>query len=99
MSSVRALAGDARTSFSYNRRSPGSAAAVLRGLAPRAWRRSGAADATIRHSLASPALIETVHEAGGRVFAWTVNDRRTIERLRALGVDGIVSDDPRLLNS
>ena len=98
LSSVRILAGDARTSFSYNRRSPGSAAAVLRGMAPRAWRRSGATDATIRHTLASPALVETVHDRGGRVFAWTVNHAAAIGRLEGLGVDGIVTDDPRLLH-
>jgi glycerophosphoryl diester phosphodiesterase len=97
-SSVRLLAGDARTSFSYNRRSPGGAAALLRGLAPRAWRRSSAVDATIRYSLASPALLDTVHERGGRVFAWTVNNTRSVERMKALGVDGIITDDPRLLN-
>src|SRR3954454_22383694 len=98
MPSVRALAGDARTSFSYNRHHPGRAAGVLRGRAPRLWRRSGATDATIRHSLVSPALIDAVHDAGGRVFAWTVNDAACVEQLRALGVDGIVTDDPRLLN-
>jgi glycerophosphoryl diester phosphodiesterase len=28
------------------------------------------------------------------VLAWTVNDPATVRRLAAIGVDGIVSDDP-----
>lgn len=42
-------------------------------------------------------LVSTVHAAGGRVIAWTVNSRREAERLVRLGVDGLCSDDVRLL--
>ena len=96
--SIRLLAGEARTSFSFNRRRPGRAAPLLRRVAVRAWQRSGATDATIRHTLASPALVEAVHGHGGRVFAWTVNSPAGVQRVRSLGVDGIITDDPRLLN-
>jgi glycerophosphoryl diester phosphodiesterase len=35
--------------------------------------------------------------AGKRVFAWTVNDRQTMEKMLSAGVDGIVTADPALL--
>jgi glycerophosphoryl diester phosphodiesterase len=48
------------------------------------------------HSLVSSRLVKTVHEAGGELYAWTVDDAEAIDRLVELGVDGIVSNDPRL---
>jgi glycerophosphoryl diester phosphodiesterase len=43
-------------------------------------------------------LVELVHGAGGRVIAWTVNDREDAEQLIAMGVDGLCTDDVRLLD-
>lgn len=42
-------------------------------------------------------MVDAVHEAGGRVVAWTVNSTADAERLVDLGVDGICTDDLRLL--
>lgn len=39
------------------------------------------------------ALCDAVHEAGGRVLAWTVNEPDTAVAFAALGVDGICTDD------
>jgi glycerophosphoryl diester phosphodiesterase len=39
------------------------------------------------------ALVEHVHGAGARVIAWTVNGANDAVALRALGVDGLCSDD------
>lgn len=47
--------------------------------------------------LVDEALVRTVHDAGGRVLPWTVNTMTVAERLIAVGVDGICSDDLRLL--
>jgi glycerophosphoryl diester phosphodiesterase len=44
------------------------------------------------------AMVELVHAAGGRVIAWTVNDRDAAQRLVDMGVDGLCSDDVRLLD-
>ncbi|MCQ3999378.1 hypothetical protein GL325_13195 [Aeromicrobium sp. 636] len=38
-------------------------------------------------------LVERVHRAGGTVTAWTVDDLRQIERLRAMGVDAVTTND------
>jgi glycerophosphoryl diester phosphodiesterase len=60
--------------------------------------RSGARDATLRHDIVTAETVAAVHERGGRVFAWTVNTRADIERMRALGCDGVITDDPRLFD-
>ena len=57
----------------------------------------GARDAWPHHSLVDAPLLAAVHGAGGRVIAWTVNDRREISRLSALGVDGLCTDDVTLV--
>jgi glycerophosphoryl diester phosphodiesterase len=48
------------------------------------------------HSLVDGHLADSVRERAGELFAWTVDERRLVERLRGTGVDGVVSNDPRL---
>ena len=70
------------------RRLPGQAAAMLR---------AGRCEALMCHwRLISPALVRAVHSAGGQLYVWTVDDAAHIERLSALGVDGVITNDPRL---
>ena len=42
-------------------------------------------------------VLAAAHEAGIAVHVWTVNERDSMERLVALGVDGVISDRPTLL--
>jgi glycerophosphoryl diester phosphodiesterase len=56
-----------------------------------------ARDAWPHWPLVDRALVDAVHAMGGRVIAWTVNARAEAERLASLGVDGICTDDLRLL--
>jgi glycerophosphoryl diester phosphodiesterase len=62
------------------------------------YTRSGALDATVRYDTVTEELVDAVHARGGRVYAWTVNTRAGIAQMRALGVDGVISDDPRLFH-
>lgn len=53
----------------------------------------------IYHPLITRRLVESAHGVGVEVIAWTVDDAERIERLAALGVDGICTNDPRLLSA
>jgi glycerophosphoryl diester phosphodiesterase len=48
------------------------------------------------YSLVTPELINTCHTAAMQIIPWTVNDKKEIERLKGLGVDGIITDYPNL---
>jgi glycerophosphoryl diester phosphodiesterase len=45
-----------------------------------------------------PRLVEAVHRSGCQIHLWTVNDPGDMARYLDLGVDGIMSDRPDLLN-
>jgi len=51
---------------------------------------------SLHHTLCSRAVVEAAHRRDVPVLAWTANDRATVLRLDALGVDAIVSDDPEM---
>jgi len=46
--------------------------------------------------LCSKELADSVRAAGGELYAWTVDERQGIQSIAALGVTGIISNDPRL---
>jgi glycerophosphoryl diester phosphodiesterase len=58
---------------------------------------AGRCDALMCHfKLVTPALLEAVRGAGGELYVWTVDDARRIRSLEALGVTGVITNDPRL---
>lgn len=62
----------------------------------------GEADAsatTLHHKLASRAVIERCHALGAAVLVWTVDDRALLERLDERGVDGVITNDPRIFRA
>jgi len=52
-----------------------------------------------RLSAFRPADVALLHGQDWRVHIWTVNDRKTMQRLVRAGVDGIFTDFPQLLTS
>lgn len=46
----------------------------------------------VQHPQLSAASTRKAHESELEVFAWTVNEREDIERVLALGVDGLITD-------
>ncbi len=46
------------------------------------------------HDLMTESFIQKHHQAGRRIFTWTVNDRDVMKKLLAIGADGIFSDVP-----
>lgn len=59
------------------------------------WARANAV--SLHHTLCSRAAVSVAHRLGAPVLAWTANDPATVERLVAVGVDGIASDDPGMV--
>ncbi|HUA11520.1 MAG TPA: glycerophosphodiester phosphodiesterase [Solirubrobacteraceae bacterium] len=61
--------------------------------------RAGRCDAIMANwRVVTPALLASVRRAGGELFVWTVDDAARIQSLEALGVDGIITNDPRLFS-
>jgi glycerophosphoryl diester phosphodiesterase len=42
--------------------------------------------------------VDAIHRAGAQIHTWTVNDAAAMHRMLDLGVDGIVTDRPDILN-
>ncbi len=78
-----------------------AALALMRLRFPRVVHRGVAAvDAAaiwVFHPLITPALARRTRELGVELIAWTVDDPARIAQLREIGVNGICSNDPRLL--
>jgi glycerophosphoryl diester phosphodiesterase len=92
----------ARRDYTKSLLAPGAYALmrVIRLVLPRRAARmirAGRFEAVMAHwLLVSPRLVRRVRDAGGEIYAWTVDDGRRIERMEALGVDGVITNDPRL---
>jgi glycerophosphoryl diester phosphodiesterase len=57
-------------------------------------------DALMVHwRLVSARLVRAVRSAGGELYVWTVDDAQRIAALEALGVTGVITNDPRLFES
>jgi glycerophosphoryl diester phosphodiesterase len=48
-------------------------------------------------TLVTQETVQAAHDAGLEVHVWTVNDPMDMKKLLAMGVDGIMSDAPKLL--
>ncbi len=98
LDAVRAIEPRARLGISiggrlsrFSRRWDDWRTQVLAGLVARRWEAVMA-----QHRLVDERLLGQVNERRGLLYAWTVNERLGIERLRAVGVHGITTADPRL---
>jgi glycerophosphoryl diester phosphodiesterase len=60
---------------------------------------AGGCEAVMAHRLlVSARLVASVHQGGGQLYVWTVDDAARIAALEALGVDGVITNDPRLFD-
>jgi glycerophosphoryl diester phosphodiesterase len=70
---------------------PGRAAAEIR---------SGRCDAMmVMWHLVTPRLVRSVQAAGGELYVWTVDELPQLRALDALGVTGVITNDPRLFGA
>lgn len=112
---LRALEPDLATGISYpwDRRGlsertllrpvvPLGAAALRVALPLRIGGMVRAAQATaamLHFSVVSPAAVARCHALGLIVYSWTVDERGLLERMLACGVDGVISNDPRIFDT
>jgi glycerophosphoryl diester phosphodiesterase len=89
---LRVLDPSVRTGLSVRRRRDRPAA-----LAALEARRCDAVMA--HHRIVDAAFSSRVLDRAGELFAWTVDERAGVERMRAAGVSGVISNDPRLFAS
>lgn len=54
--------------------------------------------ATLAWAMISPEVVARCHARGAPVLAWTVDDAAVAARMEAAGVDGIITNDPRILS-
>ncbi len=72
--------------------------AGLPAKAERALRRGQCEAFMVHQLLVSRLLVERIHAAGGALYVWTVDDAAAIARLGRLGVDAVITNDPRLFD-
>jgi glycerophosphoryl diester phosphodiesterase len=48
------------------------------------------------YPIVTPEMIEACHQKKVRILPWTVNDKPSIDKLKGMGVDGIITDYPNL---
>jgi glycerophosphoryl diester phosphodiesterase len=85
---VRTVAPEIRRGLLFSRRPPDAAASL---------EAAGALDAWPEWPLVDDAFVASVRRVGGSVIAWTVNDAAAARHLASMGVDGLCTDDVRLI--
>jgi glycerophosphoryl diester phosphodiesterase len=74
-----------------------------RALLPRrvgAMLRAGRCEAVMSHwLLVSKRLVAAVRSGGGHLYVWTVDEAERIAQLERLGVDAVITNDPRLFET
>jgi glycerophosphoryl diester phosphodiesterase len=76
-----------------------AARAVTARRLPGMLRRAGATALMLQHRLVTPDAVARAHAVDTPVLAWTVDTRPDLDRVLAAGVDGVITNDPRLFAS
>jgi len=71
--------------------------AVLPYRLPRWLTAVDARAATLNWAVVTPPAVDACHRLGVAVYVWTVNEPELARTLVETGVDGIITDDPRIL--
>lgn len=48
------------------------------------------------HRFVTSSLVKECHALGMKVIPWTVNTKERLKELKSMGIDGVISDDPRI---
>lgn len=63
---------------------------------PRLARRVGATTVMLEHRLVTESSVAKCHAAGLPVLTWTVDEPEDLKRVVTAGVDGVITNDPRI---
>lgn len=66
---------------------------------PRLVARAGASAVMLQHRLVTPEAVARARAIGVPVLAWTVDEVADLERVVAAGVDGVITNDPRIFTA
>jgi glycerophosphoryl diester phosphodiesterase len=55
-----------------------------------------ASAAMLHFAVVSQTAVERCHSLGAPVLVWTVDDHAWLARLDSMGVDGVITNDPRI---
>jgi len=69
------------------------------GSIPRAVKAAGGKFWAPYYTYLTDALLEEAHQLGLKVYVWTVDSRSDMQRLKEMGVDGIITNRPDILRS
>jgi glycerophosphoryl diester phosphodiesterase len=61
--------------------------------------RAGASAVMLQHKLVTQASVERAHALGLAVVTWTVDELDDLHRVTDAGVDGVVTNDPRIFSA
>jgi glycerophosphoryl diester phosphodiesterase len=80
----------------------GPALAAMRAALPfrisRFLAGASASAAMLHFSVVSKAAVERCHSLGAPVLVWTVDDQDWVARLQAMGVDGVITNNPHIFD-
>jgi glycerophosphoryl diester phosphodiesterase len=71
---------------------------VVPRLLPRMIRRAGVTTLMLQHRLATRSAVARVRAMGVSVLVWTVDEPEELHRVVATGVDGVITNDPRIFS-
>jgi glycerophosphoryl diester phosphodiesterase len=71
---------------------------VVPRLLPRLIRRAGVTALMLQHRLATRAAIARMRAMDVPVLVWTVDEPSELQRVVAAGVDGVITNDPRIFS-
>jgi glycerophosphoryl diester phosphodiesterase len=59
---------------------------------------AGASAAMLHFAVASKAVVERCHAIGAPVLVWTVDEHPSVARFDAIGVDGVITNNPHIFD-
>ena len=54
---------------------------------------------SLEHSFVSSSIVDAIHKRGKEIYVWTVNESSSLEKIRYLGADVIITDQPEYVSS